>query len=48
VEGKLIASGMTGAPVSGKDGVKAFAGLAPDLFAADAQSLGKFRTALAQ
>lgn len=48
LEGEVIASGMTGAPVSGKDGVKAFAGLAPDLFAGDAQALGKFRTALAQ
>ena len=28
LEGEVIASGMTGAPVSGKDGVKAFAGLA--------------------
>ena len=48
VTGELIASGMTGTPVSGKDSVKAFAGLAPDLFAGDAQALGKFRTALAQ
>ena len=47
-EGEVIASGITGAPVSGKDGVKAFAGLAPDLFAGDAQALGKFRTALAK
>ena len=39
---------MTDTPVSGKDGVKAFAGLAPDLFAGDAQALGKFRTALAK
>jgi hypothetical protein len=48
IEGELIASGMTGASASGKDGVKAFAGLAPDLFAGDAQALGKFRTALAR
>ena len=47
-EGELIASGMTGGPVSAKDGVKASAGLAPDLFAGDAQALGKFRTALAK
>jgi Domain of unknown function (DUF4331) len=48
VEGKLIVSGATGAPISGDDGVKAFAGLAPDLFAGDSQALRKFRTALAQ
>jgi hypothetical protein len=48
VEGKVIASGVTGAPLDAKDGVKAFAGLAPDLFAGDAQALGKFRTALSQ
>jgi Domain of unknown function (DUF4331) len=47
-EGELIASGMINTPASGRDGVKAFAGLAPDLFAGDAQALGKFRTALAQ
>lgn len=47
-DGELIASGTTGVPVSGNDGVKVFAGLAPDLFAGDAQALGKFRTALAQ
>jgi Domain of unknown function (DUF4331) len=47
IEGELIASGKTGTPISGKDGVKAFAGLAPDLFAGDSQALGKFRTALA-
>ena len=47
VEGAVIASGLTGAPVTG-DGVKAFAGLAPNLFAGDAQALGKFRTALAK
>jgi hypothetical protein len=48
MKGDLIATGMTGAPVSAKNGVKAFAGLAPDLFAGDAQALGKFRAALAQ
>jgi hypothetical protein len=46
VTGELIASGMTDTPTSGRDGVKTFAGLAPDLFAGDAQALGKFRTAL--
>lgn len=45
-EGELIASGATGASVMGKDGVRVFAGLAPDLFAGDAQALGKFRAAL--
>jgi hypothetical protein len=48
IEGELIASGVTGTPISGKDGVKAFAGLAPDLFAGDSEALRKFRTALAQ
>jgi Domain of unknown function (DUF4331) len=48
VEGELIASGVTGASVKGTGGIKAFAGLAPDLFAGDAQALGKFRTALAK
>ena len=48
IEGELIASGVTGTPISGKDGVKAFAGLAPDLFYGDSEALRKFRTALAQ
>jgi hypothetical protein len=48
IEGQLIASGVTGTQISGKDGVKAFAGLAPDLFAGDSEALRKFRTALAQ
>jgi hypothetical protein len=48
IEGELIASGVTGAQISGKEGVKAFAGLAPDLFAGDSEALRKFRTALAQ
>jgi hypothetical protein len=48
VEGELIASSLTGASVTNEDGVKVFAGLAPDLFAGDAQALGKFRTALAK
>jgi hypothetical protein len=48
IEGELIASGVTGALISGKEGVMAFAGLAPDLFAADSEALRKFRTALTQ
>jgi hypothetical protein len=48
IEGELIASGVTGALISGKSGVMAFAGLAPDLFAADSEALRKFRTALTQ
>jgi hypothetical protein len=47
-EGQLIATGVTGARISEADGVKAFAGLAPDLFAGDSEALRKFRTALAQ
>jgi hypothetical protein len=47
-EGELIATGVTGAPVTSTNGIKAFAGLAPDLFAGDAEALGKFRTALAK
>jgi hypothetical protein len=46
--GELIITGTTGTRVTGKDGIKAFAGLAPDLFAGDAAALGKFRTALTQ
>jgi hypothetical protein len=46
IAGELIVAGVTGTPVTGKDGVKAFAGLAPDLFAGDAAALGKFRAAL--
>jgi hypothetical protein len=46
IEGNLVASGVTGAPATCEGGVKAFAGLAPDLFAGDSQALGKFRTAL--
>src|SRR4030081_874861 len=48
IEGELIASGVTGAQISGKEGVKAFAGLAPDLFAGDSEALRKFRVALSQ
>ncbi len=45
VDGELIAAGQTGRVVEGELGVKAFAGLAPDLFAGDAKALGEFRTA---
>ena len=44
-EGELVVSRLTG-PADGEDGIKVFAGLAPDLFAGDAQALGRFRTAL--
>lgn len=47
-EGELIASGVTGTPIFYDGGVKAFAGLAPDLFAGDSQALGRFHTALTQ
>jgi hypothetical protein len=45
-DGTLIASGRTGEVVETESGVKAFAGLAPDLFAGDAAALGAFRNAL--
>jgi hypothetical protein len=48
MDGELIAAGMTGVLASANGGVRAFAGLAPDLFAGDAQALGEFRTALAR
>ena len=48
IEGELIASGVTGAQISGKEGVKAFAGLAPDLFAGDSEALRTVRTVLLQ
>jgi hypothetical protein len=44
-DGALIAAGQTGQVVEAASGVKAFAGLAPDLFAGDAMALGEFRTA---
>jgi hypothetical protein len=46
VDGDLIVAGHTGRVVETETGVKAFAGLAPDLFAGDAMALGEFRTAL--
>jgi hypothetical protein len=45
-DGDLIVAGHTGRVVETATGVKAFAGLAPDLFARDAIALGEFRTAL--
>jgi hypothetical protein len=45
-DGEQIAAGQTGRVVEDELGVKAFAGLAPDLFAGDAMALGEFRTAL--
>jgi len=44
-DGELIVAGRTGRVVEADAGVKAFAGLAPDLFAGDAMALGEFRTA---
>ena len=44
-DGELIAAGHTGRVVEAGAGIKAFAGLAPDLFAGDAMALGEFRTA---
>jgi hypothetical protein len=45
-DGDLIVAGHTGRVVETETGVKAFAGLAPGLFAGDAMALGEFRTAL--
>jgi Domain of unknown function (DUF4331) len=45
-DGDLIVAGHTGRVVETATGVKAFAGLAPDLFAGDAIALGEFPTAL--
>jgi Domain of unknown function (DUF4331) len=44
-DGELIAAGQTGRVVEAESGLKAFASLAPDLFAGDAAALGQFRTA---
>ena len=46
MDGDLIVTGRTGRVVETEKGVRAFAGLAPDLFAGDAMALGEFRTAL--
>jgi Domain of unknown function (DUF4331) len=47
-EGRLVAAGATGSPIAGEGGVRAFAGLAPDLFAGDSAALRKFRVALGE
>ena len=44
-DGELIVAGRTGEVAYGGAGVRAFAGLAPDLFAGDAAALGSFRSA---
>ena len=44
-EGDLIASGQTGETATTPDGVSAFAGLSPDIFAGDAAALEAFRAA---
>ncbi len=44
-EGDLIASGQTGETATTPDGVSAFAGLSPDIFAGDAASFEAFRAA---
>ncbi len=43
--GELIAKGNTGEIVEGAGGVKAFVGLAPDLFAGDGVAINKFKAA---
>jgi hypothetical protein len=45
-DGDLIVTGPSGRGVETATGMRAFAGLAPDLFAGDAMALGEFRTAL--
>jgi hypothetical protein len=45
-EGDLLVSGVTGQVVKTAAGIKAYAGLKPDLFAGDGAALGAFRTAL--
>lgn len=45
-EGELVIAGHTGAITETDAGLKAFAGLTPDLFAGDAAALGAFRNAL--
>jgi hypothetical protein len=45
VDGTLIARGTTGEIVKTSDGVRAFVGLAPDLFAGDAVALGHWKSA---
>jgi hypothetical protein len=45
-EGDLLVRGHTGQVAMTESGIRAFAGLAPDLFAGDAVALGLFRNAL--
>ena len=45
-EGDLLVGGHTGQVAMTESGIRAFAGLAPDLFAGDAVALGLFRNAL--
>jgi hypothetical protein len=45
-DGDLLITGLTGRVEQAPSGVKAFAGMAPDLFAGDGVALGAFRTAL--
>lgn len=47
-DGEVMVSGTTGAVVAGDSGVRAFAGLAPELFAANRAGLQKFRAELAE
>jgi hypothetical protein len=44
-DGELVVEGHTGKVIRGTNGVTAFAGLAPDLFAGDAAALGAVRNA---
>ena len=46
-QGEVIASGITGRIVTGDAGVRIFAGLAPDLFAANKTGIDAYRAALA-
>ena len=48
LEGEIIASGITGGIVAGHPGVRVFAGLAPDLFAADRVAGNAYRAAAAE
>lgn len=45
-DGDLLIGGRTGQIAMTESGIRAFAGLAPDLFAGDAAALGAFRNAL--
>lgn len=46
LEGPVIAAGRTGRVEEQPSGIKAFCGLAPDIFCGDAMALGAFRNAL--